>query len=426
MGKVLCEGNQPMTRRKQNPDGVGRRVLQYAAWVRRLRIGKPIARLGTGVNDPLAELGQELDLLANTISQRELEIRKLLDIVEHVEKGLTVEDVLGRVFDGFSGLIPFDRIGCAFLVSNGARVEAYWARSELGPVQIGSGYSQPLSGSSLEKILASGEPRILNDLETYLRAKPQSDSTRRIVKEGGRSSLTCPLMVDEGPIGFLFFTSRRKDTYREIHQAIFRQIASQVSVVIAKSRIFEQVVDRNRKLLRKSKGLKIAATYDALTNILNRAAIMRIAEEAMKDARTSHTAVGAIMIDIDHFKEVNDTLGHAAGDEALKAVTRRLSSALRPIDHLGRYGGEEFLVIVADASREIVFDVAERLRREVSASPVDLGTGVRAITASFGVALSTASGDMPPKLISLADHALYAAKESGRNKVVAAWDAVEA
>ena len=413
-----------MTAQNQASTALQNRIDEYATWVNRLRTtGKSADRLETDASDPLTNLGQELELLANALTRREQEVHQLFELVESAEKGLAADDVLNRIFDGFAGLIPFDRIGCAFVVAG--NVVAYWARSQLGPPQITPGYSQPLSGSSLEKIISTGEPRIINDLEDYLRNKPQSNSTRRVVQEGGRSNLTCPLLVDQRPVGFLFFTSKQKNTYSGLHQAVFRQIASQVSVVIEKSRVFEQMVERNRQLQRESKGFEIAANYDALTKAMNRGAIMCKAEQAMKDAATSHKSVGAIMVDIDHFKLVNDTYGHDAGDKALKEVSRRLTAALRPADQFGRYGGEEFLVIVTDASRDIVFEVAERLRREVAASPIDLGSCAKTITASFGASISSGPGETAAELITSADQALYAAKNSGRNKVAASWDVIK-
>ncbi len=227
----------------------------------------------TGALEALADLSRDLAAMSRAVTTREDELRKLLDLMQTVERGVMPEDVLGNIFESFSGVIPFERIGCAFLTEDGKRVVAYWAKSELGPAQIKKGYSRLLEGSSLEAILATGQPRIINDLEEYLAGKPQSEATRRIIAEGGRSSLTCPLVLDGRPIGFLFFTSRQKNAYEDSHKYIFLQIASQVAASIQRSRLYQKLMERNRPSCKKSQQLQVVAAHDALTGILNRGAI---------------------------------------------------------------------------------------------------------------------------------------------------------
>ena len=404
-----------------------RRIEAYASWIQGLSAGRHVPPPRARGGGPVAALGRELEHLAELLDRRETELRHLLEVIRQAERGVLLEDVLDRIFDSFTGLIPFERLGCAFLSPDAAVLTAYWARSKLGAAQIGKGFAQPMKDSSLQEILASGRPRIINDLGEHLRLHPQSESTRRIVAEGGRSSLTCPLIIEGNPIGFLFFTSWRVGTYRDLHQDLFLQIAALVAVVIDKSRLLERLLEDNQMLAERGKKLQEEATVDPLTRISNRRGMQEIMASELARAAERALPVAFIMADIDLFKRINDTYGHPAGDELLKAFAHRVAQALRSGDRIARYGGEEFLAIAVGADKARGVEIAERLRHAVAGQPFTLGGKDVPITASFGVASTTplpADGDAllaeGNALVAAADAALYAAKKAGRNCVMAA------
>lgn len=143
-------------------------------------------------------------------------------------------DILDRIFSRLEPLIPFDRIGIALVT--GQRIQSFWCKSKLPVRYLPLKYSAPLAGSSLESVLKSGRPRIINDLEAYLNDHPSSDSTRRILADGIRSNLTCPLYFDGAPGGVVFFSSQYPETYSESHIEVFEYIADQLALIILKGK----------------------------------------------------------------------------------------------------------------------------------------------------------------------------------------------
>lgn len=176
---------------------------------------------------------------------REKELKTLLCIMHQINMGLTVEEVLDRAYKTLHVIIPYDRIGYSLLEENNTILRSYWVSSKEAVIKIGKDYSAPMSGSSLEKVLQERVPRILNDLEAYLKDHPDSKSTKDIVEEKMRSSLTCPLVASGKPIGFLFFSSKESQKYQEEHVELFREIAGQLALTLEKSRLYEQVVRFN-------------------------------------------------------------------------------------------------------------------------------------------------------------------------------------
>jgi len=174
-------------------------------------------------------------------------------------------------------------------------------------------------------------------------------------------------------------------------------------------------------LQKKNKNLRRKSQIDPLIGTWNRGAIMRILSIEEERCEKAGIPLSLIVADLDFFKRINDTYGHPAGDAVLVKVASRLRSCIRPQEALGRYGGEEFLIVLPGASHATAMTVADRMRMAIAAQPEMIGDTTLNLTISAGVA----STDMFPdasveELISRADMALYAAKDAGRNRVVKA------
>lgn len=181
----------------------------------------------------------------------------------------------------------------------------------------------------------------------------------------------------------------------------------------------KRILDLQTKLIAAREELRAQATHDMLTGLWNRAAIFDLLRREVARAERGGVPVSVIMADVDHFKRVNDVHGHLVGDVVLREVARRVQMTLRPYDEVGRYGGEELLLILPRCDARQAVQVAERLRRCVAEAPIDTPEGQIAVTASFGVATHAGgtAADMQT-LLRAADGALYSAKQKGRNCVV--------
>lgn len=161
------------------------------------------------------------------------------------------------------------------------------------------------------------------------------------------------------------------------------------------------------------------ARRDALTGLLNRRAILELLDEQLADRRARTRSLAVLMCDLDHFKAINDSFGHQAGDEVLRISSRRLVAQLRDGDRLGRIGGEEFLVLLQTNKASEAAKIAERLRQALCETPIELDDHDSVtVSMSVGVAFSQSLDITPRKMIQLADQALYQAKHEGRNRVV--------
>ncbi len=380
------------------------------------------ALVAIAVRVRISAIAQRQSDLQREVANRTAELARLSELTELINEAVTIEDVLDHLYDNLRSIIPYDRIGLALLDEDRVILRAVWSRGEKPPVGIDRGYEAPLAGSSLEKILQSGRPRIIPDLEQYLVENPDSENTRRIVAEGIRSNLTFPLTALGAPVGFIFFSSSERDAYKEKHVQFLREIAGHLSLVVGKSKIYEDLLATKARLEEANRNLERLATADGLTGLANRRAFDERLDTEWRRATRSGAPLSFLLIDVDFFKGYNDRYGHLEGDDCLRTISTALAASLRRVsDFVARYGGEEFGVILSDCDLDGAAAVAENVRATVERLGIphaDSGIS-HAVTISVGVAsIFPTAGKPPEELVSLADRALYQAKRRGRNRVV--------
>jgi len=206
--------------------------------------------------DEVGRLGRALQELAGSLELRYQELNRLNQITARINAGFMLEPILEGVYHDFRPLIPYNRIGLALLEDSGKTLRARWAKTDRQRVRLEAGYAAAMEGSSLQDVLNRREPRILNDLVNYLAQKPTSDSTRLIVEEGFRSSLTCPLVANGVAVGFIFFSSVTPGTYADVHVEVFKQIAGQLSMIVEKGRLVSDLAEHSQQIERQNEELK--------------------------------------------------------------------------------------------------------------------------------------------------------------------------
>jgi len=187
--------------------------------------------------------------------------------------------------------------------------------------------------------------------------------------------------------------------------------------LLARIRVGQRMLEMQSNLMEARDALAHQATHDFLTGVFNRRAVLERLGQEISRAKRVNGSLSVGMFDIDHFKNINDAHGHQAGDEALIAFTRRIQSGLREYDCVGRYGGEEFLVIAPGTIGKDDESLYERLRAKIAEAEITTNAGAISLTVSVGVAPGTGLSSVDA-LLATADAALYQAKAGGRNRVV--------
>jgi diguanylate cyclase (GGDEF)-like protein len=265
---------------------------------------------------------------------------------------------------------------------------------DVGPAFDLTDYPQTLDA------LRAGKPLVL------MISSPDLDSGDRdeMLEYGIKSALNLPMMASDRVIGYAeLWDNRSERVWSEEEIQFCQTLANQAALVIENVRLYKK--------------MQHLAITDTLTGVYNRRGLFEHGQREINRAIRTSRPLAAIMLDIDHFKQVNDAHSHAVGDQVLKALAKLCLDNLREVDIFGRYGGEEFAILLPETDIETAYQVAQRLRQCISETAIQSTKGVISITVSIGIACSEGEVNNLAVLLDRADTAMYEAKRSGRNKV---------
>ncbi|GIV67011.1 MAG: diguanylate cyclase [Chloroflexota bacterium] len=251
---------------------------------------------------------------------------------------------------------------------------------------------------TLQKMVENKLPLVIPDTEKS--SLWRSNSTMAWIK----SYAGMPLLSRGQVIGFLNLDSATPGFFNE--EVIFRlqAFADQAALAVQNARLYEEV--------------QSLSVTDPLTGVYNRRGLFQKCNEMIEENRRNNLPVALVVFDLDNFKDYNDSYGHSIGDLILSSVAKRIASRLRVSDVLGRYGGDEFVLLLSGISDTGIKPILERLRQSISLEPIHIGSELLFVTISMGVSTNTTSGYDLTTLLRHADHALYRVKKSGRNRAM--------
>jgi len=322
---------------------------------------------------------------------------------------LEQEQAIERILEELNRVVPYD--SASVLLVKGTDMEIVGARGFRNPGQI-LNISFPLTENSPNKVVfETRKPYILYDAQEIYRAFQETPHNHI------HGWMGIPLLIREQFIGMLALDSHQPGQFTQDHARLASAFADQVAIALENTRLFEET----RRL----------AITDSLTELFNRRHFMDLARREFERSNRYKVPLSIIMLDIDHFKKVNDTFGHLAGDQVLQIAAFICRKNLRSIDFIGRFGGEEFIILLPETSLfgcEQSDDpdcietlpaktVAERIRKTIAKQSFEIGQNSIKITVSLGVAERLPTDQSIENVIDYADQALLQAKNRGRNQI---------
>jgi diguanylate cyclase (GGDEF)-like protein/PAS domain S-box-containing protein len=348
--------------------------------------------------------------LLETARKRATEAETLQQAGTAISATLDLDETIRIILEQLNRVVPYDSASVQLMREN--ELEIVGQRGFENPEAIlGTTFSIKSENAPNHLVLDRRASLILED------AQARYEAFRNPPHDHIRGWLGVPLIFQDRIIGLIALDSTEPDRFTENHARLASAFASQVAAALENARLYEET----RRL----------SITDPLTGIGNRRHFIELAQREFQRSHRYQRPLSLIMMDLDHFKVVNDTYGHLVGDKVLQAIAKLCENNLRESDIIGRYGGEEFLILLPETpgnsteteanDEHTAKAVAERLRKMVESTPTQTAQGEIPITVSLGIAELTENVDDLDTLIDRADQALYQAKQSGRNQSVV-WE----
>ncbi len=313
--------------------------------------------------------------------------------------------ILDQVMVQGAGLVGARAACVAFFDADSGRFKD-WVTHGLSPHFVGNMAFHP--GGLADETFTTGTYVLSND-----RPETRHQLSRLARDEGIRGFICLPLTSRAGPLGVIYFYLADRDAFKPAEMDLLNTFAQLAASAIENARLYAR--------------LENEARTDTLTGLNNRRVFDRRLEEEHRRAKRYGKSYSLLMLDIDHFKRVNDSYGHLAGDTVLAALGRILAMQVREVDTVARVGGEEFAVIFPEIGSGIARDIGERMRKAIAGTPFTLPDGRQiGVTVSIGIACFPNCAADAQTVVSTADQALYVAKQSGRNRVMLYQDTLKA
>jgi diguanylate cyclase (GGDEF)-like protein len=329
--------------------------------------------------------------LFESAQRRAIEAETLRQAASAVNSALEIKEVLDKILEQLKTVLPYDSASVFLLEDGHLKLKAAQGFPDLEEL-LERDY--PVNNPLNQAIDEANAPVVIKDAQIDPRFL-QWGNPRRI-----HGWIGLPLKVRDEKIGYLTVDSFKADVYNTMHAELAQAFAIEASIAIENARLFSQVQ-------------RLAIT-DPLTGLYNRRYFFEAARREFERARRYNSAMTIIMLDLDHFKQVNDTYGHLAGDRVLMTVAVLCKVSLREVDVLARFGGEEFILLLPQTGAEGGRVLAERLCDRIAHQIMEAGQQTISVSASLGLAELDAQCQNIRDLVERADRALYLSKKAGR------------